>query len=139
MKVGFLASAAVLVSFAQIAAANSYRCTFTEVFTVSPAGDREENALRDYLLSQVAVVDRKTGKVFHPEFGNEFYKERKILDSGSKDSSFKVIALSGQNSTRADGQLFQNVSYFQINEYIEGQDKPFVAVAGGTIGIGFCK
>ncbi|MEJ8563418.1 hypothetical protein QTO30_20775 [Yoonia sp. GPGPB17] len=76
------------------------------------------------------TIDRETGRVIHSSLGNTSFNHIMILNSGSSDWSFKVIADSGQGG---------NIRYYEVAEYVEGPDKPLLVVADGGSYWGMCQ
>lgn len=131
----------LMTCFAAPVSAYSMRCKLLGAKSVADNGMLEEHVLLELLVEDEIILDRQTGKVFHPEFGNESYEYREILDSGSSQSSFKVIAYSKLSSPRMSGENgFRNFTMFTVSDFAEGHEKPFLAISGGlSMGYGVCK
>ncbi|MBU3030310.1 hypothetical protein [Paracoccus marinaquae] len=118
----------------------SFRCKLVEVKTLRSDGLLDPHPLSDDFSDDIMIVDRETGTVFHPKFGNETYGERQVLDYGASESSFKVISLSPLSSSPSEGEApFRNTVYLQIETFADGSNKPFIAVSGVAIGMGVCE
>ncbi len=86
------------------------------------------------------IIDRTNGKIFHPEFGNENYPNRQVVDYGSSQSSLKIVSTSNVGSARVEGENdFVNWTIMDVHVYIEGEDKPFMATDTTSIVTGICR
>jgi hypothetical protein len=121
-------------------AAESYRCDLKEVFSLTGEGTWEKHALSNAMIAQQVIVDRKSGMIYHPHFGNESYVTRHLLDEGSSHSSLKVIAYSDLESPTVAGEKpFRNLTVFQVHTYVDSFKKPFVVMTSGSMGTGICN
>ena len=109
----------------------SYRCTIENYFVANQPGKREWVA-QQAMKSEV-IVDRRTGRVFHPAIGNEYFENVIVLDKGSSEWSFKSLAFVQSEQT---GGSF--VRYIEVYEFEEGEVKRFMAVAEGITYSGVC-
>ena len=92
------------------------------------------------MITQQMIVDRKSGIVYHPHFGNESYGARHVLDEGSSFSSFKVVAYTDLESPTVAGEKpFRNLTVLQVHAYIDSFRKPFVVMTSGSMGTGICN
>jgi hypothetical protein len=120
--------------------ADSFRCDLEEVFALAADGTWEKHPLSKALLAQQVIADRASGTVYHPQFGNESYSTRLLLDEGSSHSSFKVIAYSDLGLPRVSGEKpFRNMTVFQVHTYVDSIEKPFVVMTSGSMGTGLCN
>jgi hypothetical protein len=119
--------------------AYDYHCTLTDALSLTDDGKLEPHPLKETVMKTQAVVETETGKVFHPEFGNTFYRFIEVLDRGSTISAFKVVAYS-EEGTRLDEGVgsFRNAVYFELRTYAEGPQKPFLAITNSFIAYGTC-
>jgi hypothetical protein len=102
-----------------------------EGFEIPPAeGSEQLEWVGINAIKTTVGIDRMTGRVIHPSFGNTSYDEINLLNSGSTDWSFKVVADDG------DGGW---VRYYEVSEYKLGLVKPFLAVADGILYWGSCR
>lgn len=111
-----------------IANAQDYKCKVERI-----TGSVEQDARRagGHLLGQEFSVDRISGvMVGPPGLKNSFHTntQPKIIDSGSKENSFKVVA------TRAS-QPGSQVYVLVVEEWREGPFKPFTFLDGSSVGI----
>ncbi len=122
------------------AMASSLRCQFEEVFSISDTGQRAPHPFEDAILGETLIVDLESGKVFHPHFGNESFKNRQVLDQGSSHSSAKIIAYTDLNTPLVKGEAgYRNLSLTQISVYVDGSTKPFFSITSNSIGLGVCQ
>ena len=92
--------------------------------------------LKDSLLKgQRFTISRESGEVvgsvafaMSPQHG---WKQFSVLDRGSKNQSFKLLAVSPGP--------FTNVVYLEVKEYENGQSKSFVHYTNFGISIGVCR
>ncbi|WP_432449449.1 hypothetical protein [Aliiroseovarius marinus] len=123
------------------ALADSFRCELQNVVRQSETGALDGEVIFPNLMETAIVVDRDTGKVFHPFFGNENYANREVLDYGSSHSSFKVISYSDLVSPPIEGEAgVRNFAMFIVHTHVDNQKKPFIAYDTlSTIGTGVCQ
>lgn len=120
--------------------ADSMRCQLRNVFELSINGDLVTNRLSEAYLANDLVVEMSTGVIYHSGFGNESYPLKTVLDSGSRSSSFKVIASSVPGkASDFDQAIFVNTVVMQIDTWVEASEKPFVVIEGSNIGTGVCQ
>ncbi len=133
-------AATLVMLLAPQAMAGSLRCQFQEVFLISDAGQRAPHPFADVILGETLIVDLESGKVFHPHFGNESFKNRQIVDQGSSHSSAKIIAYTNLNASPVKGDAgYRNLTLTQISVYVDGPAKPFFSITSNSIGIGVCQ
>lgn len=139
-KLSIVISLAAVCSFSQFAEADSFRCDIKQVKELGEQGCLTVHSLSDVIRAEQILVDRESGKVFHPYFGNESYTVREVLDAGSSVSSFKVIATSPLSPSKVSGEApFRNVTFLQVMTYSEEREIPFIVMNGHSIGTGVCK
>jgi hypothetical protein len=125
-------AAAAMAIFPSLSTAGptSYSCEI-EGFKISPAeGSEQLEWVGMNAMKTTVGIDRMSGRVIHPSIGNTSFNEIKLLNSGSSDWSFKVVADDGNGGW---------VRYHEVKEYWLGLDKPFLAVAEGILYWGSCR
>lgn len=81
-------------------------------------------------METTVAIDRDTGRVIHPTIGNTVFPVITVLNRGSDQWSFKVMADSGEGG---------HVRFYEVHEYVEGTVKPLVAVVDGIAFWGTCR
>lgn len=124
---------ALLAGSAATAGPFSYICEI-EGFLVPPGQETEGSQYLGKTVMETPFldIDRDTGRVAHPLIGNESYfaEDVTLIDRGSERWSFKAIA-----GTEVAG----HVRYYEVHEYVDGPDKPLLAVADGVAYWGTCR
>lgn len=124
----------MLFSEASFAAQNSYVCKLTGWH--SPRPDTFIS-LYSRVLNDEIYVDRQTGAVTHPAFGNSHFKNIYLLNRGDQSWSFKVFADSGRQAFK-QGNSGGYTHYMEINEFSVGE-KQMVAIIDGNAIWGVCN
>jgi len=112
------------------AGSTSYICSIEGFHVPDHLGDAVAEMRFKDAQRTALTIDRETGRVTHSSLGNTSFNHIRILNFGSSDWSFKVIADSGQGG---------NIRYYEVAEYVEGQDKPLLVVADGGSYWGMCQ
>lgn len=123
-----------LFTEASFAAQNSYVCKLTGWH--SPRPD-VFISLYARVLNEEIYVDRQTGIVTHPAFGNSSFNNIYLLNRGDQSWAFKVFADSGRQVFN-QGNSGGRTHYMEIDEFSAG-DKPMVATIGGNAIWGVCN
>ena len=79
--------------------------------------------------AQQFVVDRVSGRVMGDVFANHDAQRVEVLDPGSNQQAFKLLAVFGPNIS---------VDYLQIKEYHVQAAKPFTGMSQGKAYTGVC-
>ncbi len=109
---------------------SSYVCQILG-FQVAPGPNSDDlQWVGDLAMKTSVAIDRNTGRVIHPSIGNTSFQQVILLNRGSAGWSFKSIADSGNGG---------NVRYYEVQEFAEGPNKPFVAIADGIAYWGTCS
>lgn len=123
-------SAFAFQSATAFAGPSSYVCSI-EGFQVAPGPNAESLEWVGELATQTTVaIDRATGLVIHPVIGNTGFVQVTLMHRGSDTTSFRSIADSGSGG---------NARYYEVLEFTEGSEKPFVAIAEGIAYWGSCQ
>ena len=116
------------------AAGLSYVCEVTD-FLIPPGQSKNAKWMAEVaaeVKGKTVTIDRQTGHVIGPVLGNSFFPRKEVLDFGSEDWSYDSIALSA-------GPEHFTVNFYQVKEFHQGLEKPFLAVVDGTAYVGTCR
>ena len=108
----------------------AYVCTVEHVYSVSDYGKLIESELDDEMEGTRFAVSRLDGKILGEVLATPLAESTRVVDRGSRSNSFKAIA--------DFGDQFQSL---EVEEFREGERKPFVALSMGGAGIvtGICR
>lgn len=109
----------------------SYLCEITSYLPADGEAGPEDWVAENAMDTPVAI-DRASGMVIHPYIGNSTFLHREVLDPGSEEWGFKVIAYSSPQPNR-------HLRYVEAQEYAEGPEKPFLAVSDDVAYAGTCQ
>jgi hypothetical protein len=125
----YLAAVLALLPGVPNAGGGSYVCEI-DGFQLPPAQDAELlEWVGELAMETTVAIDRETGRVIHPVIGNTSFNDITVLNRGSGSWSFKALADSGDGG---------HVRYYEVSEYVESAEKPFVVVADGIAFWGTC-
>lgn len=114
-----------------VMASERYHCVIQDQIQAGDSGKRlPAAALRvanHYELQ--FIVDRSSGRVMGDVFANHDAQRVEILDPGSNQQAFKLLAVFGPNIS---------VDYLQIKEYHVRAEKPFTGMSQGKAYTGVC-
>jgi hypothetical protein len=119
----------------QVLAGDVYHCVIQDQIQAAYSGKwaRSEKMMGAMPVanqsSQQFVVDRLTGRIMGDVFDNQDAKRIEVLDVGSDQQAFKLLAVFGPNIS---------VDYLQIKEYHQQADKPFTGMSQGKAYAGMC-
>lgn len=108
----------------------TYECTINNVYELDDFGALETPSWHDGFTGSKFKVSRETGRIIGKTLTTEFSKEIKVLNFGSKEYSFKSIA------------IFNNgIQLIEIQEFKSGSKKPFISASLGGAGVvtGSCE
>jgi len=109
-----------------------YVCTIAKRHSIENDGTLD-SAVRTPIVKKILesefTVDRQSGKIIGVYVSTGGYKTE-VLDIGSKQQSFKVLARSAFG--------FLHVMYLEIQEFSDEPYKPFVLIDGSVIYTGRC-
>ena len=108
-----------------------YQCVVQQVAEVDAAGKLKTTKPSSQLSFSVS---RKSGAIIGAPFSNTVSISAtniQVLDYGSKDQAFKVLSVYKG--------AFTSVDYLVVEEFADGQDKPFRGMAMSSIYTGTCK
>lgn len=108
-----------------------YQCSVQQAAEVDVAGKMKTYKPSPQLIFSVS---RRTGTIIGAPFSNTISPSTttvQVIDYGGKEQSFKVLSVYKGTFTNAD--------YLIIEEFTEGQEKPFRGMAMSSIYTGTCK
>ena len=128
---------ALLLFISVSAEANSdYKCTIKRIST---AEDAPNSTLKSYekdgYIGKQFTVERRTGNMVGA-IKNSYVTRPQVIDSGSKDNSFKVVTTMRLEDGAGWGT---NIYALTINEYIKSPTKPFVFLENDVVFFGTCE
>ena len=129
-----LAAACCLISFNALSAPD-YRCVVNSRISAGEESLAVKKMQDKEYLGKEFTVDRRTGLMVGI-LKNSYLTKPQVIDSGSRDNSFKVI-----NSLRLEEGLGSgtNIYALTINEYERSDKKGFVFLVNDTVYLGTCK
>jgi hypothetical protein len=108
----------------------NYSCRILDVKQLSRDGLISENGTFKFTIGMAFGVDRHTGEISgKPVSNSNTGGVPKILDYGSVRQAFKVMTIY---------EPFVSVSYLQIDEFEDGDAKPFIFYDQFSIYSGLC-
>ena len=115
------------------AGAFQYDCEVKQSQTIEKSGATEPAPIS--LVGWKFSVSRESGEIAGPPglalHRGQGWKELRVLDRGSKQQSFKFVAVSSGPYT--------NVLYLQVTEFQAGPLKPFLLIDNTNIHTGLCR
>ena len=121
-----------LLSTVNCYASNNFKCVVKGSFTLEKNGKLSaETDVAKSNMNKEFVVNRITGQITGGGFVNTMSGQMPtVLDYLPKENGYKAITIYKPNPT---------VDYLQINEYVEGKEKPFFYKgAWGSMVSGIC-
>ena len=120
----------LLVSNFANSAQLAYTCTVARVYTLSDSGTIEVSLFERYMKGSAFSVSRVTGEIIGQVVPTLMAKSTRVVNQGSKENSFKAVADFGEQ-----------YQLLEVQEFMPGDVKPFVAASMGGAGIvtGTCK
>lgn len=119
----------ILVATTNAWAAEDYRCTIES--TVA-AKDKPIN--RIYIGKQF-TVERRTG-LMAGALKNSYVTDPQVIDYGSTENSYKAVATMRKDQGAGVGS---SIYALTINEYDEGDRKPFIFLQNDEAFLGWCE
>lgn len=121
-----LTSAAFTTSAGEL----SYTCDVKHIYSLSEIGKLEISNWEKQMVGSSFSVSRITGEIVSEVVPTLRAKTTRVINSGSKDNSFKAVA-------DFEGQI----QVIEIKEFEESMTKPFIAMSMGGAGLvtGTCK
>jgi hypothetical protein len=127
----------ILIVLSQNVAAvgSNYKCTIERVSFASGDTGNSYELYKKLYLGKGFTVDRKSG-VMVGELKNSYVTEPQVIDYGSSENSYKVIASMRKEQGAGAGS---NIYALTIEEFESGAKKPFVFLQNDKVFFGFCQ
>lgn len=110
-------------------AVDDYRCTIESTFAA-----KEKPINRIYVGKQF-TVERKTG-LMAGALKNSYVTDPQVIDYGSTENSYKAVATMRKDQGAGVGS---SIYALTINEYDEGDRKPFIFLNNDEAFLGWCE
>lgn len=127
-----------LVLFLAVSSARAdsdYRCIIQRISTAEAAPNPTLQFHEKNYVGKQFTVERRTG-VMVGTLKNSYVTRPQVIDLGSKDNSFKVIATMRLEEGAGRGS---NIYALTINEYDKSPKKPFVYLENDVVFFGSCE
>ena len=132
--------------FITVAGELSYTCTLIHVYNLDNNGSLKTSSWEKEFKDSQFSVSRISGEIVGQVVPTFLANSTKVINKGSKAYSFKSIAHfdAANKPLSSGGEIAKDtasVQLLEIQEFREGDRKPFVAISMGGAGIvtGFCK
>jgi hypothetical protein len=119
----------ILVVTTNAWAAEDYRCTIE-----STVAAKEKPINRIYIGKQF-TVERRTG-LMAGALKNSYVTDPQVIDFGSTENSYKAVATMRKDQGAGVGS---SIYALTINEYDEGDRKPFIFLQNDEAFLGWCE
>lgn len=150
MNILITAAMVVFISFLSSHTAHagelSYTCKINHVYELDDNGSLAISHWEDQFKNNEFFVSRDTGAITGKVIPTLLANSTKVINKGNNEYSFKSIAhFDSVNKPLSSGiektETTAKVQLLEIQEFRQGQQKPFVAMSMGGAGIitGFCK
>jgi len=116
-------------------ATDEYSCTIERVEHSHGEEDSPLRLYRKAYIGKTFTVDRTTG-LMKGSLENSYATLPEVIDSGSKDNSFKVVTTMKLSQGAGRGS---NLYALIVDEFVEGPRKPFVFLQNEAVYFGFCE
>ncbi|MBV7569562.1 hypothetical protein [Pseudomonas sp. PDM27] len=110
-------------------ATDDYRCTIENTFAA-----KEKPINRIYIGKQF-TVERRTG-LMAGALKNSYVTDPQVIDYGSIENSYKAVATMRKDQGAGVGS---SIYALTINEYDEGDRKPFIFLQNDEAFLGWCE
>ncbi|MCG7963750.1 MAG: hypothetical protein N0E54_13705 [Candidatus Thiodiazotropha taylori] len=132
MKIERFLIAFSLLYFAQVSVGSpiGYDCKVLHVYSLAEDGLLRASGFEKFMGGSTFTISNDTGEIVGDVVPTLKAKSIHVINHGSTENSFKSMAL-------FEGQ----VQIIEVQEFIKGDEKPFVASSMGGAGIvtGICK
>ena len=130
----FLVSVTLCLIASSAYSASDYRCVVARRISAGQESVDVQKMQENTYIGKEFTVERQTGLMAGILKFSSFTKPQ-IIDSGSVDNSFKVIASVGTN----EGLGGTSIYALTINEYERSNKKAFVFLESDIVYLGTCK
>ena len=110
-------------------AIDAYKCTVLDASGLNDDGRLGSTSFTGWYLDKEFVVDKGTGRVKGGLSNNNGYGQPQVLDYGSVSQAFKALTIF---------KPFITVNYLYIEEFHDGNEKPFMFIDGNQVFSGKC-
>ena len=135
-----------IVCSSAIAGELAYTCKVTHVYDLKDDGSLKTSSFEKQLKGGQFSVSRVTGEIIGKAIPTLLANSTKVINVGNKEYSFKTIAFFDAvnkplSSGDEDSESTANVQVLEIQEFRDGDAKPFVAMSMSGVGIvtGLCE
>ena len=117
-------------SSASLAGELSYTCKVIHVYDLADDGSLRKANWEGQFRGSAFSVSRVTGEIVGEVVPTLLSRSTRVVNNGGKEHSFKSVADFGNQ-----------VQLIEVQEFVEGNEKPFAATSMGGAGIvtGLCK
>lgn len=136
----------LVVSSASVAGELSYTCKVVHVYDLNDDGSLRISNFEKHCKGSQFSVSRVTGEIIGAPITTLLANSTKVINIGNKEYSFKSIAFFDAvnkpfSSGGEDSESTANIQVLEIQEFRDGDIKPFVAMSMSGVGIvtGLCK
>lgn len=107
----------------------SYSCEI-EGFRGTVGHPEVSQAWAELHADTTIAIDRTTGQVIHPGLGNINFDSINLIHPGDDERSFAAVAVAGGGNT---------VFFYEVQEWVESDQKPFTIVGRFNVYWGNCR
>jgi len=134
--ISVVAAVAISVLAVGFTAELSYTCQVANVYALGDNGELSQSPWREKWEGSQFSVSRSSGEIIGELVTTEFAESTSVINAGSGANSFKALAL-----FPPIGGSSAQVQIIEVQEFKEGQGKPFVVMSMGGAGIvtGQCR
>ena len=114
---------------ANVWAAEDYRCTVESTVAA------KEKPINRIFIGKQFTVERRTG-LMAGALKNSYVTDPQVIDYGSTENSYKAVATMRKEQGAGVGS---SIYALTINEYDEGDRKPFIFLQNDEAFLGWCE
>lgn len=118
-----------LVATTNVWATDDYRCTIENTIAA------KEKPINRIYISKQFTVERRTG-LMAGALKNSYVTDPQVIDYGSTENSYKAVATMRKDQGAGVGS---SIYALTINEYDEGDRKPFIFLQNDEAFLGWCE
>lgn len=133
-------------SHGSIAGELAYTCRVIHAYDLEDDGSLKTSNWQKQFIDGEFSVSRVTGEIIGTVIPTLLANSTKVINTGNKEYSFKSIAeFDAVNKPLSEGneeaESTAGIQLLEVQEFIEGPEKPFIAISMGGAGIvtGICK
>lgn len=116
-------------------AGTDYHCTIERIYDAEGDSSPLLDSLRKIFVGKEFTVDRRSG-VMIGALKNSVVTDPVVVDSGSKDNSFKAVTTMRRDQGVGGGS---SVFALVVKEFYDTPKKPFVFLDGDMVYFGSCR